>query len=76
MAWEEKVGGQWHVLVSHALRDAPAFSITPVDLGRVGANAGHVAVAGAAHRAYVAWPTPSGTLRIHTFGADSVPGSR
>lgn len=73
VTWEQKVGSQWHVLVSQALRSSPAFG-SGIDLGRVGPNAGHPVVAGVGDRAYVAWPTFAGTVRQHTWGIGTGPG--
>jgi len=75
VTWEQRVGSEWHVYVNQALRSAPDFSgATPVDLGQIGANAGEPAAAGATTRAYVAYPTPAGRIRIHRWGIESGPG--
>lgn len=74
VTWEQRVGSQWHVYVNQALLSAPDFSgATPRDLGQIGANAGEPAATGAATRAYVAYPTPAGRIRIDRWGIGSGP---
>lgn len=67
VSWEQKVGSQWHVFVNHASRSFASFDDPPIDLGLLGSFAGKPVIAAVGNRVYVAWPTPSGTLRIHRW---------
>ena len=67
VSWEQKVGGQWHVYVNWAARSAASFNSTPMDLGLLASDAGKPVIAGSGNNVYVAWSTPSGTIRIHRW---------
>jgi hypothetical protein len=71
VTWQQKVGSAWHTFVNFAPRANPMFALNPVDLGTQGVNAGHPVAGGADGRAYVAWSTPAGTIRIHRWNFSS-----
>lgn len=72
VSWEQKVGSQWHVFVNWAARSFASFDSAPMDLGPLGSDAGTPVIAAAGNSVYVAWSTPSGTIRIHRWNDASM----
>jgi hypothetical protein len=71
VTWEQKVGSTWHVFVNRAARSFSSFDLSPIDLGRLGSEAGKPVIAATRKRVAVAWATPSGTIRIHRWSTGS-----